>query len=662
MGSGLRAATRAGEWRIANGAGGSAHGTAAGPPTRREHACLQVWSEGQPTTILLGFEEQLHAAGHAYALSERTGEASSGDALAECESFTSDPWPCWRLRCGEVTIERSLFLVTGQQAVAVSYRHLAGPPARLRLGPLVVARDPDQLQRETPDMHGVAHGIPGRVRIETVPGRPTLTLWHNGAFLPARLWRRGITYSADPRPGEREDAFVPGTIDAPLPASGAVHLVAATDESLFRDLAIDGRLGTPPPSTLADCVSVLSRFERMRDREFRDLALRGLTVTARQAAAAHEDEIAGATTGEFLSEKGPWTTRLVRGIEGALARRGGRLTVLGASGVEHGAEALRAVPGLIAAQAFEVVRGILSGYLGYADDGATPSAFDPQGAPRYDDPAAALWLLLDAELLTRRSEDPAWARVSLAPLESIPQHLRAGNRYGVRADHDGLLQRDGEVPTKPMLLNVLWYYGLIAMSQLARLGGRKEGAAFYLAWARQHGQSFNDLFWDEARGALYEEIAAGRPVSGTSAAQVYALAFAPPLLLPERASRLLAHLESELFTPLGLRPFPDASHVETEWLGPFHSACLRVRGRSPAVQRAIRAHLEVLRACLDRAAADYVPASFAPPARKGARRQAEERLERWLPAGASGIAAAELLRLWVEDIAHHPGGHPRQSA
>jgi hypothetical protein len=643
----------AGEWRIANAAGGFAQGPAAGPPMRREHAWLHAWENGRATTMLLGLEEEVHAAGQAYALSELSIEDAAREKLAEIESFASEPFPCWRLRCGELLLERSLFLISGQQAVAVRYRHLTGPSARLRLGPLMVARDPDQVQRETSELRGLTHGIPGRVRIETVPGRPTLTLWHNGTFLPARLWRRGISYAADSHPAEREDAFVPGTIDCPLPPQASAHLVAATDESLFRDLAVDGRLGSPPPATLADCVSTLERFERTRHREFSDATVRGLTVTSRQAAAAHEETTLAAE--DFLAPDEPWIARLVRGLEGGLARRGGRLTVLTANGVEHGAYALRAAPGLIAAQAFEVVRGMLSGFLGYADDGAVPSGFAASGAPQYEDPTAALWLLIDAELLTRRSEDPAWARVSLGPLESLPQHLRAGSRYGVRADADGLLQIAGDPPSKPLVLNTLWYYALIAITQLARLGGRKESAAFYLAWARQHGQSFQEQFWDEENGALFEEIAGGARRPGLSAEQILAVAFAPPLLAPEHAARLLERVERELFTPLGLRPHPRAAHAETAWLGAFHSACLRVRGRSAEVQGVVRSRLERLSACLDRVATDHVPAAFAPPPRKGGKRAADEPLERWLPAGASAVAAAELLRLWVEDVAHPAG-------
>jgi hypothetical protein len=95
--------------------------------------------------------------------------------------------------------------------------------------------------------------------------------------------------------------------------------------------------------------------------------------------------------------------------------------------------------------------------------------------------------------------------------------------------------------------------------------------------------------------------------------------------------------------------------VETEWLGAFHTACFRVRGRSQEVQESVRARLEALRQTLDRVSDDYVPASFAPPARKGARRAgAAPPLSQWAPRGVSATAAAELLRLWVEDVAHSP--------
>src|SRR5262245_56909560 len=172
------------EWLLIDGAGAFACGTSAGRPTRREHAWLHAPdSEGRLTTLLLGMDEQLRVGSDVFSLTPFSG-SDPGVLPAEQLEFSDDPWPRWRLRCGDVVLERSLFMVRGQPVVAVTYAHVSGAAARLRLGPLVVARSPEGLQRETPEMQGLAHGIPGRVRVETTPGGPALTFWHNGTFLP----------------------------------------------------------------------------------------------------------------------------------------------------------------------------------------------------------------------------------------------------------------------------------------------------------------------------------------------------------------------------------------------------------------------------------------------------------------------------------------------
>src|SRR5437660_459470 len=76
------------------------------------------------------------------------------------------------------------------------------------------------LQAETPEFRGAVTGIPGRVRCLTVEGYAPLTLWHGGAFMPARAWQRGVAYPLDggcdpldPDAGAMlagEDAFLPG--------------------------------------------------------------------------------------------------------------------------------------------------------------------------------------------------------------------------------------------------------------------------------------------------------------------------------------------------------------------------------------------------------------------------------------------------------------------
>jgi hypothetical protein len=643
------AAGAAREWLLADGTGSSTLGNVAFVPSARGHALLHASDErGRVTTLLLGLEERLQIEGALFDLAPAPGLAA-----AALEDFRLDPWPVWRLRCGELALEREILLIHGHRAVAALYRHVSGPAARLRLSPLVVARPPHGQQRETPALRGVAHGIPGRVRIETLDQGPTLTIWHNGSFFPARLWRRGIERAPDARAGGQEDALVPGYVDATLGPGDTVHLVASTEEALFRSLAAEGRLGTPPPGTLAGCVTELALAERARVRRFMSAALEGSDFTARQAAAAHGDD----RVAPLLDAGDPWAARLVAALEQGLVRRGGRLTVLARypEGDERGVEALRSLPGLVAVRAFAEARAVLSGYLGQLDDGLVPEAFDLEdGSPRYGDPAPALWAVHAAELLARRSEALDWLREgAFAQLESIMQFFRSGTRHGVRVGADGLLEQgEGSGARRPSGLNALWYHALVAMAQLARLTGSKESAAFYLAWARQHGEIFNAAFWSEADGRLHETLAPERPLPGLSPGQLLAVSLAPPLLAPERSRRLVETVERELFTPLGLRDAPGSARLDPTWLGPFFTATLRVHGRSPESQARVLHWLEALRQRVAPTSLAHLPALYEPPARRPGRRARKEGLDSLQPRGASPLAAAELLRVWVEDVTH----------
>jgi hypothetical protein len=641
------------EWLTANGAGGFAYGGATGVPERRTHAWLHAAdAQGGVTTVLLGLEERARTEDGLFHLAEWPGR-EDGEPVATVESFVADPWPTWRLRAGSLLVERALIVIHGHQAIAVSYRQLEGPHARLRLSPLVVARDPHAAQRENPGVGVLAQGIPGRVRIETRAGGPTLTVWHQGSFLPNRLWRRAIEHPLESR-RSREDAVVPGHLDGDLRPGGGFHVVISTEEALFRALATEGRLGAPPPSTLAACVAALILGEQGRRGVTRSAAQRGADFTAREAAAAHGDATLARRTTPLIETGDAWTTSLAWAAEQGLALRNGRLTVLDPlpEGSEDGARALAALTGLISIRAFEPVRDVLQGMLAHLDDGLAPSGFDSKGA-HHDAAEPSLWAIHAAELLARRSEQSEWIRDLYPALESVLNYYRGGTRAGIRVDGDGLLQTGAE-GVKPAALNALWYHALIAMAQLARLLGRKENAAFYLAWARQHGQSFNERFWNEPEGALFGALTSDGAIAALEPAHLLAVSLTPPLLAPERARRLLDRIERELFTPLGLRPEPGATRVDPAWLGAFHATYLRLHDRSVESQATVRGWIETLRARLEATAPDHVPAAFEWPARRAPRQEEMLALEEAAPVGASPLAAAELLRVWIEEIAHAP--------
>jgi len=681
------------EWLLANGLGGTASGTAAGAHTRRAHALLISSSrEGRLGVSLLKLDERLHAGAETLDLACNLHAVSPpADAAARIEpapafqarpaghllleEFRADPWPTWRWRAGGVTLEKTVFPIHGHNAVAVTYRHLDGPPSRLSVSPLIAARAPGDLQREDEAMHAAAQIVPGRVRLETGHGMPVLSLWHGGTFMPARVWHRGLVHPGDrasdpPRPVGRgkarrapepatEDAFVPGYLEGALPVGGAFHIVAATEEDLFRALAVEGRLGAPPPRSLAECVEVLARGERERDTRWSQSMFAGADFTARQAAAAHggPGEALARRPAPLVDADDPWVPRLARALADGLVQRGDRTTILTAlpDGTERGAETLRALPALISLRAFDAARDVLRGYVEYLNEGLAPESFDAaDGRPRYGDPAPALWLVHAAEMLARRSEDHDLVRDALYPsIESIMQSYRAGTHGGIHVRATGLLSSgEGDEACCRVDVNALWFHALVATAQLARLTGSKEGGAFYLAWAREHQTRMLAGMWDARRGCFYEALAGDGPRPGKlEPSQLLAVSLSPPLLPAEQAAVLVATVERELFTPLGLRASAGADTASPAWLGPFITAYLRVHQRSPEAQARVRGWLETLRSHLGQGGIIHVPEVLPAPRRgDAAARRTAAAPPAQRPAPASVLAAAELLRVWIEDV------------
>jgi len=685
------------EWVLPHGTGGFSSGTACGANARRAHALLiAAGPDGRLTALLLKVDERLRAPGASFELgcSVQPGGTARPAGHLLLESFALDPWPRWTWRAGGTALEKSLLPISGHDAIIIRYRLLEGPAVALTVSPLVVARDPDAIQRESPDLHAPAQGVPGRVQLQLAPDRPPLTLWHNGAFLPARVWQHALFHPLEPGEDEGEDAFVPGHIEASLAPGGEFHVVAAAEPDLFRALAREDRLGAPPPRTLEACVRILESREREQHGERERAVIAAAAVTAAQAAEAresgaghggnggaahagagaegHGDAAAHADAGAEHSEaapvdEGPWTRMLSGIVLSGITRDAHGLTIAGpaVAARPRGIEALRVVPALLTLRAFDAAREILADAVENLDEGIAAEGFDLEdGTPHHGDPATSLWLVHAAELYARRSGDLEFIRqVLYAPLESVTQAYRAGTRDGIRTGADGLLAA-GERGARRADLNALWYHALVAMAQLAKKTERKEAAAFYLAWAREHQARFNEALWDEKRGMLFDAIEDQGPVRGPSPGQLLAARVAPPVLPPERIARLVQTIERTLFTPLGLREKPRGSRVRTEWLGPFHSAYLRAHGRSPESQAQVREWLGLLHARIETGVGGTLPEWFevapAPASRSrsaAATEPAPEIVVGPAPAGGdpvSVLAAAELLPVWIEELDHAP--------
>jgi hypothetical protein len=528
-----------------------------------------------------------------------------------------------------------------------------------------VARSLEGLQQETPEFRGATTGIPGRVRCLTVEGFAPLTVWHGGAFMPARAWHRGLCYPHDlhvdrddPDRGAvtpAEDAFLPGWVQLVLGEPGAaLHMVASPEEGLFRALASEMRLGTPPARTLSDCLALLDLAEGERRARWHDQARAGAESTLRLAASARAARSVAAkdaaattpppeTPALTLSERdGVLVARLAARLHDSLHERADRTSVLTepVRAGEDGPDALRVAAGLVTLREFDRARDIVRGYVAYLDEGLAPESFDAAGMPHYGSPESSLWLIHVVDLLMRRDDETERTRAFLhdgayATLEGVLQHLRSGSRYGVHCDRDGFLwMGEGDAARARSDLNALWYHALVAMSQLGKLAGRREHAAFYMAWARELQRAFVERFWDDEVGALYHEFdAAGVALRSVTPAQLYAVSLPPMLLPPKLSARLVETVSRELLSTRGLHPRPGDGAPDPAWLGPWAAATARAHGRDDASTRRVRAVLE-----------------------------------RWCDIGEADAGeitargAADLLRAFVEELEHRPSDTAMQAS
>lgn len=604
------------DWRLSDGRGALSSGTPSGASAHRGQVLLAVPSGTPvPTALLARLDDRVQSGGVTSSLTPvwiagPHGPALRAPAPATCESFEPAPWPRWRFRGEGWCVEREYRLVPGHGALVATWRLVEGGPVQLQVAPLLVSRALDALQVTGDEFRGALRVVPGRVTLG-LPGR-TLTLWHGGTFLPARAWQRALVHAQEPNVSE--DAFVPGWVHARLASRGeALHLVAALDESLFRALAVEGRLGEPPARSLSACVAALDAAVTdsvsARDAVVHAAAAR----THRQALAAHAAHGAvppPADDDRFASDLGPRAARLAAPLLASLRERADRLAVIThpETGEEDGADALRVGAALVTIGEYGPARAIARGYLAYLDEGLAPTSFAADGTPRHDGPEPSLWLVHLVDLLARRDPGPTQEMLSdggWRALDSVVQHLRSGSRRGIRCDRDGFLwSGEGLAARCDADVNALWYHALVGLSQIAKLAGRRENAAFHVAWARELQRLYVDRFWDEAAGALHERLEHTGPRAGLDAGQLYAVAL-PPLLLPgPLAVRLV-----DTLTARGVAS-------DQEWLGTWASAMLRAHGRDPATSARVRAAL---------AAAE---------APRGVRE------------------AADRLRAWVEEVDH----------
>jgi len=591
------------EWVETNGIGGFASSTIWGLNTRRYHGLL-VAATKPPVgrmVLLSKLEETLIFGDQRFELStNRYPGVFHPHGSRYLVNFRLDPFPTFVYQVGEIQIEKTLFMVHGENTTVTQYTLVADRLCRLEVRPLVAFRDYHSLTHENEVLRNQLSDEGTCVLFQPYDGLPTLFFAHEAARLEKTGdWYRNFEYMREQERGLdfREDLFNPFVLTVELTPGATTSIVVST-----------------------------SRRETNNVDLLRDTELRRRSEV--EACAPFEDSLAN---------------RLVTAADHYIVNRGqGKTLIAGYHWFgDWGRDTMIAIPGItLVTGRQDAARAILAEFATHVSQGMVPNRFPDAGEePEYNTVDSALWFFEAARAYLEYTGDKDFVLEQLFPkLNEIIDWYLAGTRYGIRVDTDGLVYA-GEPGTqltwmdakignfvvtprrgKPVEIQALWYNALCIHRDLAHAVGDHAREEAVTRLAEQARSNFNRLFWNDHLECLYDVVDGERRDASIRPNQIFAVSLRNSLVDTEVANKILVTIEKHLLTPLGLRSLApsdpnyrpyfrggvgdrdSAYHQGTVWpwlMGPFITAYLRVHRHSFEAMKNVRGWLRDFEGHLD---------------------------------------------------------------
>ncbi len=550
------------EWLVTNGLGGYASGTVAGVLTRRYHGLLiAALPAPRGRTLMLSrlWERVRLPDRRAIVISDEDHVGASLELTGAryLTEFRLDAGlPVWRYDVGGAVIEKRLLLVYRQNTVYVRYRLLDGDaPVRLTLRPTLHFRPHDASVSESLGGPYTLTATEDRYELSAGADRPRLNLQIHGerpAFTIDGKRLQDVLYRVEESRGYQKSGALwsPGYFRVDLEPGRDAAVVASTDawETIH---ALD-----PDAAWAAE--------EHRRAR-----LIQGAPPAARTGPAA---ELVLAADQFIVTQAG-------RVEDAARAHAAGdevRTVIAGYHWfTDWGRDTMISLEGLTLSTGRAIEAGyILRTFAHYVRDGLIPNLF-PEGDNEglYHTADATLWFFHAVDRYVAVTGDRTTLALLLPTLADIVEHHVRGTHFGIVVDpKDGLLRQgapgyqltwmDAKVEDwvvtprrgKAVEINALWYNALRLLEGWTREVGHADAADVLAGHAAQAYTAFNERFWHEAGGYLYDVVdgedgddPACRPN------QVLAIALRHPVLAPARWAAVVETVRRRLLTPVGLR-------------------------------------------------------------------------------------------------------------
>ena len=556
------------EWLVTNGLGGYSSGTVAGVITRKYHGVLVAALPnplGRMVMLNHLVESVLLADGRAVQLSgeERVGGRLHAPAAEHVAEFRLEAGlPVWVYRVGGLVLEKRVLMPHRQNSVYVSFKLVDGADAAtVELRPALHFKNYEAPVTAPPQPSYRVTARDGHYEIAGGPELPPVRVALHGArtgFSASPEEIGELRYRVEEDRGYEHvgTLWVPGHFTVGLERGRTGALVASTeppevmtalapDEALAAELERRRRLlGAAGPALRsgagAELVVAADQFVIIPAGRRRD-AVRAL---------AEGDEIRSVIAGYH------WFTDW------------GRDTMISLEGLTLTTGRLREAA------------SILRTFAHYVRDGLIPNMF-PDGSNEglYHTADATLWFFHAVHRYVEVTGDRALLELVLPTLLDVAERHTRGTRFGIGVDPaDGLLRQGAEgyqltwmdakvddwVVTprrgKAVEINALWYNALCLLERwVEELRGKDAAWPIAEQAARVH-RSFNQRFWYEGGGYLYD-VVDGAEGDSTECRpnQLFSIALEFPVLARDRWPRVLEVVRDRLLTPYGLRSLAPGS-------------------------------------------------------------------------------------------------------
>jgi predicted glycogen debranching enzyme len=565
------------EWLETNGIGGFSSSTICGLNTRRYHGLLTAATKPPVGRFVLlsKFEETIVIDGRRYELSaNQYPGVIHPQGFKYQTDFRLDPFPVFTYEIEGVHLQKSVFMVQGENTTVVRYELRNGGDVKLELRPLLAFRDYHSTTHENSAFNPHVEIEQGQATFQPYADLPALHLAHDQAEIDATgFWYRNFQYAVEQERGLdfSEDLFSPCALTFDLTARSKINIIASTEQREAGDA------------------------EEYRSVELERRSVNGNDLVMLLANAADQ----------FI-----------------VAREHGQTVIAGYHWfADWGRDTMIALPGLTLVNGrWNVAKNILAQFAAHVDRGMLPNRFPDAGeAPEYNTVDATLWFFEAVRSFVQYTEDYEFVRASLYDVlrDIVDWHVK-GTRYQIHVDDDGLLAAgepgvqltwmDAKVGDwvvtprhgKPVEIQALWYNALRVMEQLATRFADPSAAEEYGAMADKTRASFNALFWNEQCRCLYDVVNGKYRDASIRPNQVIAISLAHTMVSNDRARSVLRVVERELLTPRGLRTLSPADpnyigryeggprsrdgayHQGAVWpwlMGPFITAYVKTFGR-----------------------------------------------------------------------------------